>query len=82
MAICGNDGNDKGCCCCVDSSFGVTFFGVCYVLALFGAVGEYFYAKELNTKGMEGMRYGATGDYVWVARDEQLEYKWEYMNAT
>lgn len=70
MAICGNEGNDKGCCCLCDSSFGVTFFGFCYTLAFIGAFGEYFYARDLNTEGMEGMRYGASGTNVWVARDE------------
>ena len=80
MAICGNEGNDKGCCCCADSSFGVTFFGFCYILALFGVVGEYFYYRDLNTEGVEGMRYGAEGMHVWVARDEGYEYKWEYMS--
>ena len=46
MPLCGNEGNDSGCCCCLDSSYGVTFFGLCYVLAFIGWVAEFFWSKD------------------------------------
>ena len=72
MPLCGNEGNDKGCCCCIDSSYGVTFFGLCYILAFIGWVSEFFLTKD---------RYNRDDDSViWVNRRDGYAYQWQYMS--
>ena len=72
MAICGNEGNDKGCCCCMDSSYGILILGMWYCLALIGTVGEYFGTRNINSQG--SYYNGAIGTYVWVNREDGYEY--------
>ena len=65
---CKEDGNDKGCCCCLPSKYGIWTFGILTFLAWCLSVGALFID---NAKTVRSQQSGMSDEY-YSEQEEEL----------